>query len=129
MLANYHCNDRGSPDGERSMPGLQEAADWMRNMTISGEEHCAAIMRRVSLFLRRLKSLGPLEEGGRRGGGSKDGKKGERRERGGREEGESQERVWMKEEEKEIITCSTHSCTCTTHLPYLLKVFEWCSVL
>ena len=27
VLANYHCNDRGSSDGERSMPGLQEAAD------------------------------------------------------------------------------------------------------
>ena len=40
------------------MPGLQEAADWMRNLTISGEEYCAAVMRGVSPFLRRLKSLG-----------------------------------------------------------------------
>ena len=62
VLVNYHCNGRGSPEGKRSMPGLQEAADWMRNLTISGEEYCAAIMRSVSLFLRRLKSLGPWRE-------------------------------------------------------------------
>ena len=67
VLVNYHCNGRGSPEGERSMPGLQEAADWMRNLTISGEEYCAAIMRRVSLFLRRLKSLGPWRKGRERG--------------------------------------------------------------
>ena len=38
VLLNYLCNGRGFPDSERSMPGLQEAADWMRNLTISGEE-------------------------------------------------------------------------------------------
>ena len=57
------------------MRGLQEAADWMRNLTISGEEYCAAIMRRVSPFLRRLKSLGPWrKEEKRKGEGKEEGK-------------------------------------------------------
>ena len=73
---------------------MQEAADWMRNLTISGEEYCAAIMRRVSLFLCRLKSLGPWRKE-RRGGGSKEeGEEGERRgRRSGRGGGELRKSV------------------------------------
>ena len=63
------------------MRGLQEAADWMRNLTISGEEYCAAIMRRVSPFLRRLKSLGPW-------------RKEEKRKRKGKEKEEAVGRRW-----------------------------------
>ena len=63
----------------------------MRNLTISGEEYCAAIMRRVSPFLRRLKSLGPWrKEEKRKGKGRKRGRggwKGRESMRGGEEEG------------------------------------------
>ena len=58
---------------------MQEAADWMRNLTISGEEYCAAIMRRVSPFLRRLKSLGPWRKEEKKKGEGKEEGKGERK--------------------------------------------------
>jgi len=32
-----HGKGSGFPDGDMSMPGLQEAADWMRNLTTSTE--------------------------------------------------------------------------------------------
>ena len=60
---------------------MQEAADWMRNLTISGEEYCAAIMRGVSPFVRRLKSLGPWRKERK---GERRGRRGRRRGRRGR---------------------------------------------
>ena len=97
MLVNYHCNGRGSPNGERSMPGLQDAADWMRNLTTSGEEYCAATIRRVSPFIRRLKSLGPWRGGGGGEERRKERKGEKKRERKGRRE---RERPGGEEEEE-----------------------------
>ena len=98
---------------------MQDAADWMRNLTTSGEEYCAATIRRVSPFIRRLKSLGlwrwrgeeeskggwrEVERKKGRKGERKGGRKGERKgERKGGRKGESKIRVegWAEKEKED----------------------------
>ena len=72
-------------------------------------------MRRVSPFLRMLKSLGPWRK--------------VRKERKGKRK-EGVQSVDEGRREKEVTTLRISELHLHyTHLPYLFKLFEWCSVL